>query len=159
ADGINRLKASIRSAEPVAPVLTAISKLQSARGALDEALTTAQEAMAASPGDLPALEQVASISAGLGSADRLHVVVDELRRVAPDQAVTHYSEAASRFLHGRLPEALSSAQTAVNANPNFAEAHGLVANIQLRLHQMDAARQAFLVAVRLNPRSSEFYVG
>src|SRR5205814_8731745 len=117
---------SLAAEHPRAPVIAvALSKTLAATGRFDEAIAAAKDACDIAPGDPGGWEQLASIFADIGDADRLEPVVAVLERIAPMRATTKYYGAAAQFTRGRYPTALALADEAVARDPRYAAAHNL----------------------------------
>jgi spermidine synthase len=135
----------------------ALSKLQAATGAVEEAIRTAGEASRIESSDPAALDQLASLYADFGDAARLEPTVDLLQRRFGGRPQTLYFAAASSFLQGRLPAALGFIQQVVAADPKRADAYNMMGAIHASLGQVAQARAAFGEALRLNPRDGSAY--
>ena len=157
ADGVSLLKSFIATDPTDVRSRTALSKLQAAAGAFDEAIAVAEEASRIEPVDSAALDQLASLYADLGDAGRLDPVVDTLQRRFGGRSTTRYYAAASNFLHGRLPAALDLIQQVIASDPRRADAYNMLGAISARLGQPNEARRAFEAGLDLNPRDSAAY--
>jgi Flp pilus assembly protein TadD len=134
----------------------ALSRLQAATGAVDQALQTASEAVRRHPDDGAAFEQLASLLADAGDADRLAPVVLQLSRF-PDRAGSHYYAAAGNFLQGNLDAAQAAASYALTLDSHFARARNLLGAIAATRGDTTAARSAFEQALTLDPRDPATY--
>jgi spermidine synthase len=144
-----------RTAGPAA--LVARSKLLAATGAVDAALSAAERAAAMEPVRIDALEQEATLVADAGDALQLGVVVERLKRVAPESAVAHYFDAVLRFLRGDVEAAVASAERAIVANREYAPTYDLLGAARTKQGQTRAAREAFEASLRLNAHDSTAY--
>jgi Flp pilus assembly protein TadD len=133
-----------------------LSRLQAATGAWDAAVQSATHAVQGHPDDGAALEQLASIYADAGDADRLAPVVMELSRF-PDRAGSHYYAAAGNFLRGNLDAAQAAASYALTLDPTLARAHNLLGAIAATRGDLESARTAFNAALELDPRDPATY--
>jgi Flp pilus assembly protein TadD len=151
------LKAAITERPTVPALRVALSKLLAASGSFEEAVAVAQDACALTPADPASLEQLASLYSDAGDATRLDAVLDRLRPWLQKRAGPHYYMAASKFLRGRVEEALADAREAVALDPRHGAAHNLLGAIHASLGQPAAAREAFQKALSLDPRDSATY--
>ncbi len=133
------------------------SKLLAASGAMDAALAAAEQASSMAPVQVAALEQEATLVADAGDAVQLGLVVEQLNRIAPQRAVTHYFGAVLRFLRGDAEGTVRLAEQAVAADPAYAPTYDLLGAAQTRLGQTAAARNAFETSLRLNAHDSTAY--
>ena len=85
------------------------------------------ELLQANPGDVPALEQLASILSDVGDAARLEPVVQRLVQEAPKSTWSHYY-ASSLFFHAGPPRPWRSRPraTRISIDPANAKAHNLI---------------------------------
>jgi tetratricopeptide (TPR) repeat protein len=135
----------------------AISRLLAARGSVDGAVEAATRAVTLQPADGGGLEQLASIFADAGAADRLAPVVDQLRAQQPHSAGTLYYAAAYHFLRQEMPAARDSAEQALAADPGYVAAHNLLGAVYGTLGRPDDARKSFEAALKLNPSDASIY--
>jgi spermidine synthase len=133
------------------------SKLLAASGAMDAALAAAEQASSIEPVQVAALEQEATLIADAGDAVQLGLVVEQLNRIAPQRAVTHYFGAVSRFLRGDAEGTVKLAEQAVAADPAYGPTYDLLGAAQTKLGQTAAARNAFETSLRLNAHDSTAY--
>jgi spermidine synthase len=153
------LLTSLVSAHGREPALrVALSKMLAASGRFDEAIAAAKDACDVAPTDPDGWEQLASIFADVGDAERLAPVVDTLQGVAPTRATTTYYAAAIEFLKGRHQPALGLAQAAILRDPQYAAAYNLVGAVHATLGETEPARQAFEMALRLDSKDSATYI-
>ena len=144
-----------RTAGPAASV--ARSKLLAATGAVDAALAAAEQASAVAPVHIDALEQQATLVADAGDALQLGVVVERLKRAAPESAVANYFEAVWRFLRGDIEGTIASAGRAIAADRDYAPTSDLLGAAQTKQGKATAAREAFEASLRLNAHDSTAY--
>jgi spermidine synthase len=155
---LDRLQ-SLSSQYPQQPVIrVAVSKLLATTGAVDEAIAVATEAANVDPNDGRALEQLASILADIGDADRLGDTVVKLQKIQPAVATTLYYAAQARFLVGQFDEAIRLGHESAARDPGYARAHNLVGASYASLGQREPARQAFDAALRADARDAAVYV-
>ena len=109
------------------------------------------------PVSIEALEQEATLVADAGDALQLEVVVEKLKRVAPDSAVAHYFEAVLRFLHDEVEATVAAAERAIAADREYAPSYDLLGAARTRQGQTRAARDAFQSSLRLNAHDSTAY--
>ncbi len=95
--------------------------------------------------------------ADVGDRDRLEPVVARMRAVAFAADATRYYAATLQFLAGRTEAAVSEARALAQANPRHAKAHNLLGAALATSGQRDLAREAFLLALKIDPRDSTTY--
>ena len=160
ADGLTRLR-TLTEAQPVsgstARALVAISKLQAASGARDEALASARRATEVATTDPAGFEQLASLFADAGDTVRLDRAVDGLRALAPEQAPALYYGAVAQLLHGNLPQAMMLAERAVGLHPKYAPLYDLAGAVYTRMGQVFRARWAFNQSLAFDAHDSTAY--
>ncbi len=169
-DGLIRASALIRrgvdtrgvlsrlAADPTRPAARlALSRLLAAEGAYDEAVGLTFGLLQSDPGNVPALEQMASILSDLGDVERMRPVVARLRVEAPYSEATHYYSAAALFMEDRTELALAEARRVLELNPRHAKAHNLTGACLAQLGQRDQARAAFQASLKANPRDPATY--
>jgi spermidine synthase len=135
----------------------ALSRLQAATGAVEDAIRTAVDASQIDSLDPAALDQLASLYADFGDPARLDSVVELLQRRFAGHPQTYYFAAASSFMQGRLPAALGFIKQVVAADPKRGDAYNMMGAIHASLGQLSEAKTAFLDALRLNPRDASTY--
>jgi spermidine synthase len=136
----------------------ALADLLGMRGRFDEATVVATEATRLAPGDPTAWEQLASLQADRGDADRLRQPGEVLRREFPDRAASWYFAASERFLRGDVASALPLVRRAIELDANYADAHNLLGAILATAGDVSAGRDAFRTSLRLDPRDAVTYV-
>jgi spermidine synthase len=157
-DAERRLRAMIqsRAGEPAPRV--SLAELLGIRGRFDEATAVATEATRLAPGDPTAWEQLASLHADRGDADRLRQAAEVLRREFPDRAASWYFAASERFLQGDGASALPLVHRAIELDANYADAHNLLGAILASAGHIGAGRDAFRSSLRLDPHDAVTYV-
>jgi len=135
----------------------ALSRLLASQGTFEESARIPLVLLQGNPGNLPALEQLASILADAGDTERLAPVVARLKMVAPSSASTHYYAAALGFLQGRMDTAIHEAEAAVAADPSHARARNVLGAALAGVGQRDRARAAFNLSLRADPRDAATY--
>lgn len=156
-DALSWVRGLAMNTTPSAAVRTAISKLYAANAMSVDALIEAREAAAADPSSVEAREQIASLLADAGDATALAAAVEELRRVAPDRAVTYFYGAVVAFLNGKPEETITLGRRAIAADASFAPVHDLVGAAHTKLGQLQEARDAFLTSLRFDAHDSTAY--
>jgi Flp pilus assembly protein TadD len=144
-----------RAAGPAVSV--ARSKLLAATGAVDAALAAAERASSLAPVPIDALEQEATLVADAGDALQLGVVVERLKRLAPESAVANYFEGVWRFMRGDIEGTIASAGRAIAADRDYAPTYDLLGAAQTKQGKATAAREAFEASLRLNAHDSTAY--
>ena len=94
-----------------------------------------------------------------GDSETALAYADEAITRAPDRDDTHLARAQALTELGRLPEALESATRAMEIDGNKAGNHGLVADINARLGNLDQAGQHFETALELDANLLPALVG
>jgi spermidine synthase len=144
-----------RRPDLVAPAI-ALSKLHAAAGQFEAAVRVTANARQVHPDDASLLEQMASIFADAGDADRLGSLTAELMR-HPERPGSQYYVAAHHFMRGDLDRAQSAARRAVALDPRFARAQNLLGAIYATRGDLGAARQAFQTALDLDSQDPATY--
>jgi len=134
----------------------ALSRLKASSRAFDEAIRIAASAVQAHPDDAAAVEQLASIYADAGDAERLGSMVGALARF-PGSAASHYYIAVNHFLCSELDVAERTAQQALAVDPQFAHAQNLLGAIYATRGDSVAARRAFQASLLLDPQDPVTY--
>ncbi|MDO8679778.1 MAG: fused MFS/spermidine synthase [Acidobacteriota bacterium] len=135
----------------------ALSRLLASQGATDEAVRIPFSILQTEPGNVAALEQLASVLSDAGDAERLEPVVARLVREAPSNPWGHYYAASLFFLKDRPDQALQAARNAVSLDPNHAKALNLIGASLASMGQHDQARQAFTASIAADPREPGTY--
>jgi Flp pilus assembly protein TadD len=141
-----------------AAVRIELSRLLAALGNTDSAATVATEAVRLAPEDPRAAEQLASIFADAGDADRLAPVADALLSKFPHRDKSLYYQATLLLLKGRAREAIEGARILVARTPQDAAAQNLLGVACASEEQRDCALTAFSAALSANPRDPATYV-
>lgn len=157
ADAERLLKQQMAEKPKLVSVRVALSKLQAATGSLREAIATAEDACLMTPVDPSALEQLASLQADAGDAQKLESVAAALQERFGARPKARYYAAASRFMRREFDEALRLAREAAARDPNNAAAQNLVGAIHASMGQRQAAKESFEAARRLNPEDASTY--
>jgi len=149
---------SRRVSRGLTPARVSLAELLGMRGRFDEAAAVATEATRLAPGDPTAWEQLASLHADRGDADRLRQAAEVLRREFPDRAASWYFAASERFLRGDVASALPLVRRAIELDENYADAYNLLGAILSTAGDISAGRDAFRTSLRLDPRDAVTYV-
>jgi spermidine synthase len=157
ADARSTIQARTAGRPATADRLVALSRLQAASGARDEALATAREATGLMPPLVAAFEQVASLLADQGDLAALDAAVTALERVAPGHAASRYYGAVSALLRDRPADAARLAEEAIARDPAYAPVYDLVGAAYTRLDRRDEARWAFETSLTFDARDSTAY--
>jgi len=136
---------------------SALSRFLASRGEIQEAAAVAFGSAERHPSDVGALEQLASVLSDVGDRQRLLPVVARLRTVAPTADATRYYSASLLFLDGRTDQAIAEARELVAANPAHARGHNLLGAALATAGRRDAARDAFLASLEVEPRDPATY--
>jgi spermidine synthase len=135
----------------------ALSRVLASQNNIEAAIRIPLDMLQANPGDVPALEQMASILADIGDTNRLEPVAQRLLHEAPKSGWAHYYSASLFFLQNRPVAALQAARNAVALDPGNAKAHNLIGAALAESGQRDAARTAFETSIRLDPKEPGTY--
>jgi spermidine synthase len=135
----------------------ALSHVLASLGQIDAALQIPLAMLQTNPGNVPALEQLASVLSDIGDTARLEPVAARLVKEAPKNAWSHYYAASLFFLQNRPQLALQAARNAVAIDPTHAKAHNLVGAALASMGQNDAARTAFETSIKADPREPGTY--
>ena len=152
---LDRLSSTI-PAEPMLHI--ARSRLLASLGAIDSAVSAAEQAVAVAPASIPARAQLASLLTDAGDAARLAPVVSSMARAAPQHPDTRYYLAALEFLRQDFAAAVRFGEQAVAEAPTDARAQNLLGAALASLGQFDAARTAFQDAERAAPQDARTQV-
>ena len=135
----------------------ALSRLLASQGNMEAATRIPMELLQASPADVPALEQWASILSDVSDTARLEPVVQRLLKESPKSTWSHYYASSLFFQQGRLDMALQAARNAVAIDPANAKAQNLVGACLASMGNADAARTAFEASIKADPREPGTY--
>ena len=135
----------------------ALSKVLASQGEVDEAARIPFNLLQSDPGNVPAMEQLASILSDVGDAERLEPVVARLVSQAPKNTWSHYYAGSLFFLRNRLDMALQAARNAVALDPANAKAHNLMGACLASMGQHGAARTAFDLSLKADPHEPGTY--
>jgi spermidine synthase len=139
------------------PAKLALSRLLASQGQANEAVRLIFGILQGEPGNVPALEAMASVLSDVGDVERMRPVVARLRAEAPASEAAHYYSAALLFLENRTDLAMIEARRVLAANPQHAKAHNLLGACLASLGQRDQAREAFQASITANPRDPATY--
>ena len=148
----------LASAPTNTPAKLALSKVLASQGAVEEAARIPFGVLQSDPGNVPALEQLASVLSDVGDAARLEPVVARLVAEAPRSTWAHYYAGSLFFMQHRLDLAVQAARNAVSLDPVNAKAQNLLGASLASMGQSDAARTAFLASLKADPRDSGTYI-
>lgn len=169
-DGLTRAAAALSRLEDAKAILTklasapagssaklALSRVLASQGAVDEAVRIPFSLLQSDPGNVPALEQLASVLSDAGDVARLEPVVARLVAEAPRNTWAHYYAASLFFMQNRLDMAAQAARNAISLDPGNAKAHNLLGASLASMGQTDAARTAFQASLKADPREPGTY--
>jgi spermidine synthase len=149
----------IASREPGnAPVRVELSRVLASGGDFEGAIDMATEALRLTPDDPRAGEQLASIVADAGDADRLQILAESLAARFPDRPEPKYYLATALFLRGRTEDAVTAVRHVTDGHPDHARAQNLLGAACATLKRQDCARAAFEASLRASPRDPSTYV-
>jgi spermidine synthase len=135
----------------------ALSRVLASLGNVEEAIRIPLAMLETNPGNVPALEQLASVLSDIGDTARLEPVAARLVKEAPKNAWAHYYAASLFFLQNRPQMALQAARNTVAIDPTHAKAHNLIGAALASMGQNDAARTAFETSLKADPREPGTY--
>jgi spermidine synthase len=135
----------------------ALARLLASQGAFDDSARLVLGLLQRNPGNLPALEQLASVLGDAGDADRLAPVVARLRMEAPQSATTHYYAATLAYLQQRPDIAIREAEAAIAADGAHAKAQNVLGASFAGIGQRERARAAFNASLQSDPHDPATY--
>jgi spermidine synthase len=151
--------AALAAREPDnAAVRIEISRLLAATGSFPDAVDAASEALRLAPDDPRAAEQLASVLADAGDADRLMSFSNAFSARFPSRPDAAYYRATALFLNGKTQDAIQTVRRVVDDHPDHARAQNLLGAACATLGEGDCARAAFDASIRANPRDPSTYV-
>jgi tetratricopeptide (TPR) repeat protein len=130
----------------------ALSQLLASEGNFDESARIALGLVQSEPGNLDAVEQLASVFTDAGDAERLAPTVARLRAEALDRPATRYYSATLAFMQQRPDIAVREAEAALAIQPDYSLAHNVLGAALAGLGQRERARAAFEAALQSDPR-------
>jgi len=158
-DEVRDLLRGIAGREPQnAPARVELSRVLAAGGDFQGAIDMATEALRLTPDDPRAGEQLASIVADAGDADRLQPLAESLAARFPDRPEPKYYIATALFLRGRTEDALTAVRHVTDGHPEHARAQNLLGAACATLKRRDCAQAAFEASLRASPRDPSTYV-
>ena len=135
----------------------ALARQLASEGSFDEAARIVFGILQTDPGNVPALEGMASVLSDAGDLERMKPVVARLRAEAPSSEAAHYYSAALLFMEDRTDLALMEARRVIAVNPSHSKAHNLMGACLANLGQRDEARAAFQASIAADPRDPATY--
>ena len=135
----------------------ALGRLLTGQGRAGDAVRIIFGILQGDPGNVAALETMASVLSDLGDVERMRPVVARLRHEAPASEAAHYYSAALLFMENRTDLAIGEARQVLAVNPQHAKAHNLLGACLASLGQRDQAREAFQASITANPRDPATY--
>ncbi|MGE0453346.1 MAG: sulfatase-like hydrolase/transferase [Vicinamibacteria bacterium] len=126
-----------------------------ARGESAAAASELGRLVAQEPGNASFRRTYASVLRRLGRAKQAARVLDELERVAPDDAVAWHDRALALAEAGRPEEALRAEERATALNPSLPEPHNHRGALLASAGRFADALAAFDAAVRLDPNNGQ----
>jgi spermidine synthase len=135
-----------------------LSRVLAVTGDVAGAIAAATDAMRLAPDDPRAGEQLASVLADAGDAERLSPLADSLAARFPGRSDPQYYRASALFLRGRNEDAVTAVRQVTDGDPRHARAQNLLGAACATLGRLDCARSAFEASVAANPRDPSTYV-
>jgi tetratricopeptide (TPR) repeat protein len=131
-------------------------------GRYDEAIERLGVLLVHWPDNLEVRNDLAMVHLRSGHADRAGPILDAILEASPDHPATLANRAVVRLdaatSRDGLARALTDADRALKANPNFAPAHEARARILFQMLDFERAAEAFRAAVRCDARRSDLLV-
>jgi spermidine synthase len=152
------LTAMARTDPANAPVRIELSRVLASGGDFDGAFRMATRAVELGPDEPRAGEQLASIAADAGDADRLASLADSLAARFPGRPDPQYYRASALFMRGRTEDAVTAVRQVTDAHPDHARAQNLLGAACATLGRRDCAQAAFDASIAANPRDPSTYV-
>jgi Flp pilus assembly protein TadD len=141
-----------------APVRVELSRVLASGGDFQGAVDMATDALRLTPDDPRAGEQLASIVADAGDADRLQPLAESLAARFPDRPEPKYYLATALFLRGRTEDAVTAVRHVTDGHPDHARAQNLLGAACATLKRRECAQAAFEASLRASPRDPSTYV-
>src|SRR5262249_19393250 len=150
---------TLAAAEPDnAPLRVELSHVRAADGDFQGAIAAATEAARLAPSDPLAAEQLASVLADAGNAERLGPLAEGLLTRFPDRVEPLYYHASALFMTGRVQAAATEIRQVIARDPRHARAQNLLGAACATLGQRECASAAFQAALDADPRDASTYV-
>ncbi|CAB3747418.1 tetratricopeptide repeat protein [Paraburkholderia solisilvae] len=150
-EGIELLRAAIDISSTQAPVHSNLAFALNAMQLHQEALESADRAVALKRDFFDGLNNRGMALAGLDRAQEALVSFDEAIALHPEVATAWNNRACTLRELGRAQDALSSCDTAIRLQPAYAEAWSNRANALSDLKRPEEARESYLHAIKLAP--------
>jgi len=135
-----------------------LSRVLAVTGDAQGAIKIASEALELTPDDPRAAEQLASVLADAGDADRLAPYADAMANRFPNRVDPAYYRASALFMRGKAQDAVTLIHHIVDSHPDHARAQGLLGAACASLGMRDCAQRAFDAAIKANPRDPALYI-
>ena len=135
-----------------------LSRVLAVAGDSQGAVQAAADALRLAPDEPRAAEQLASVYADTGDAQRLGPLADAMVQRYPARPEAQYYRATALYLRGQNQDAIAAARHVVEIAPGHARAQSLLGAACAAVGQRDCARTAFEAAVTGNPREPAGYV-
>lgn len=170
--GLSRAAARLGQTEAVRQSLEALARQQpfnaavrveqsyvaAAAGRMQDAVAHAHAAIGLAPDDPLALEQLASVLADAGDAERLAAVADDLLSRFPDRAESRYYAAVNLMLRGQPADAAGAARRLLAVAPDHAKGQNLLGVACAAVRDLACARAAFVRSIEIDARDPAPYV-
>ena len=158
ADALAALQSLAASEPGNGSVRVELSRVRASRGDFDGAVAAATEAIRLMPASPEPAEQLASVFADAGDADRLEPLADTLVSRFPARVESLYYHATALFMRGRAADAAAELHRIVATRPRYAQAQNLLGAACATIGQAECARAAFLASLSANPHDATTYV-
>ena len=127
------------------------------KGRFDESIAQWKLALAISPADAKAHNNLGRALAGKGDFDQAIVHWQRALELDPRYWEAHNNLAVALLEKGRLNDAIGHLRQVLEANPNFAEVHGNLGRALARKGKSDEAIAEWHKAIELNPTYAQAY--
>ncbi len=127
------------------------------KGRFDESVAEWTRALAISPGDAKAHNNLGRALAGKGDFDQAIVHWQKALEIDPRYWEAHNNLGAALAEKGKLNEAIAHFKQVLDANPNFAEVHGNLGRVLALKGKSDEAIAEWRKATELNPNYAQAY--
>ena len=127
------------------------------KGRFDESVAQWNMALAISPDDAKAHNNLGRALAGKGDYDQAIVHWQKALQIDPRYWEAHNNLAVALIGNGRLNEAIGHLRQVLDANPNYAEVHGNLGRALALKGKSDEAIAEWRKAIELNPNYAQAY--
>lgn len=151
-------KATLSQGTPQASLKTSLSAANAMLGKSENAKTLLMEALAADPEYLPARLAEIRLTAANNDLAGASAKIDALLEKHPNNPEALFLKAGLLSASGKLTEALSEYQKAIQAKPTFLMAHAAAVSILLREKKLDEATKQLESMKNIAPKHPQTYL-